>query len=53
MTGLMKRKARSIVQNNLEYLDETVKAAIINLMEDEDIESDNEFIMALQQIYET
>ena len=54
MTELMKRKARSVIQNNLEYLDEVIEAAIVNLLEDEGIEEgDNEFVLELQYIYDT
>ena len=50
----MKRKARSVIQNNLEYLDEVIEAAIVNLLEDEGIEEgDNEFVLELQYIYDT
>lgn len=47
-----KIKARKIVENNLEYLDEVIEAALVNLLADEDVESDNEFITELQLIYE-
>ncbi|MGI8555408.1 MAG: hypothetical protein ACR2LT_03500 [Pyrinomonadaceae bacterium] len=47
-----KIKARKIVENNLEYLDEVIEAALVNLLADEGVESDNEFITELQLIYE-
>lgn len=53
MIEVMKRKARIVVQNDLEYLDEVVEAAIVNLMEDEGVKGDNEFITELQRIYDT
>ncbi len=43
-----KIKAKNIIENNFEYLDEVVESAIVNMLEDEDIESENEFILELQ-----
>lgn len=51
MTELMKNSAINIVQNNLVYLDEVVEAAIINLLDDENVECNKEFLMELQEIY--
>jgi len=51
MTELMKNSAINIVQNNLVYLDEVVEAAIINLLEDENVECNKEFLTELQEIY--
>ncbi len=49
----MRNKAINIIQNNVEYLDEVVEAAIVNLLEDEGVdEGDGDFVAELQQIYE-
>lgn len=53
MTKQTNQKAKNIVQKNLVYLDEVIKAAIVNLLEDAGIENDNEFVIELQRIYET
>jgi hypothetical protein len=50
MTKLTKDKAIKVIQNNLEYLDDVVEAAIVNLLEDE---GDNDFVLELQYIYDT
>lgn len=53
MTEFMSNKAVDVIENNLEYLDEVVEAAIVNLMEDEGVEGiDNDFIAELQKIFE-
>ncbi len=54
MTKLTKDRAIKVIQNNLEYLDDVVEAAIVNLLEDEGIdEGDNDFVLELQYIYDT
>lgn len=54
MTELMERKARSVIENNLEYFDDVIEAAIVNLLENEGIdEVDNDFVLELQYIYDT
>ncbi|MCY7347823.1 MAG: hypothetical protein LH614_16620 [Pyrinomonadaceae bacterium] len=52
MTEETNQKAKSLIQNNLAYLDEVVEAAVVNLLEDEGIECDNEFVAELQYIYD-
>jgi len=51
MTELMKHKAKSVVQSNLIYLDEVIEATIVNLLADEGIDCDQEFLPELQEIY--
>ena len=42
-----------LIQNHFEYFDEVVEAAIINLLEDENIEDDSEnSVEELQYIYD-
>jgi hypothetical protein len=54
MKELAKRKAKSLVENNLEYLDEIIESAIVNLLEDNRIDvQDNDFVLELQYIYDT
>jgi hypothetical protein len=54
MTELTKDKAIKVIQNNLEYLDEVIESAIVNLLEEEGIdEGDNDFVLELQYIYDT
>ena len=52
MTEETNQKAKNLIQNNLTYLDEVVEAAVVNLLEDEGIECDNEFVVELQHIYD-
>jgi hypothetical protein len=53
MTDIVKNEARNILRNNFEYLDEVIEAAIINLLEDENIDCEQEFILELQYAYDT
>lgn len=53
MTELMRNKAVKIIQDNVEYLDEVVEAAIVNLLEDAGVKGgDNDFVAELQKIFE-
>ncbi len=53
MAELVKDKAGNIILNNLEYLDEVIEATIINLLEEENIDCEQEFMSELQYIYDT
>ncbi len=51
MTEFEIEKARKIVRNNLVYLDEVIEAAIINLLEDENVDCSQEFLTELCETY--
>ena len=54
MTELTKHKAKSLIENNRNYLDKVIEAAIVNLLEDAGIDDgDNDFVLELQYIYDT
>lgn len=53
MTDSMKREAVNLLNNNLDYLGEVIEAAIINLLEDADLDCENEFVTQLKNIYLT
>ena len=53
MTEVTKNKAISLVRNNFNFLDDVVKFAIINLLEDADIECEKDFLAELQNIHYT
>ena len=53
MTELAKSKAENLIRNNVEYFDEVVEAAIVNLLEDEEIDEEEEYSLGeLQYIYD-
>ncbi|CAN5783195.1 hypothetical protein BH20ACI4_BH20ACI4_24670 [soil metagenome] len=53
MPKSIKSRAEKIVLNNLEYFDEVVEAAIVNLLEDEVIDGEyDSFVEELQYLYD-
>lgn len=53
MTKLTRDKAIKVLKENVEYLDDVIEHAVVNLLEDEGItEGDNEFVWELQYIYD-
>jgi len=53
VTKLTRSRAEKLIRNNVEYFDEVVEAAIVNLLEDEGIdEEDNYFVGELQYLYD-
>lgn len=52
MTDLVKNEARNIIRNNFEYLNEVIEATITNLLEEENIDCEREFISELQYLYD-
>ncbi len=53
VTKLTRSRAEKLIRNNVEYFDEVVEAAIVNLLEDEGIdEGDNYFVGELQYLYD-
>lgn len=53
MTKSTRDKAIKVIRDNLEYLNDVIENAIVNLLEGEGIiEGDNEFVEELQYTYD-
>jgi hypothetical protein len=54
MLELEINKAKKLIQNNFEYLDEVVESAILNVLEDAGVEEESgNIVEELQYIYDT